>query len=44
MEAGENLMRMGRYDEGIRELRIAEKAAPEFKAQIDITLSGYGIK
>jgi 4-amino-4-deoxy-L-arabinose transferase-like glycosyltransferase len=44
MEVGENLMRLGRHAEGIKELRIAEKAAPELKAQIDMTLSGYEIK
>jgi hypothetical protein len=44
MEAGESLMRLGRHAEGTKELRIAEKSAPELKAQIDMTLSRYRVK
>lgn len=44
LEAGEALMRLGRHAEGITELRIAEKIAPELKAQIATELGGYGIR
>lgn len=44
MEAGEALMRLGRHAEGLTELRIAEKIAPELRAQIATELSGYGIR
>ena len=44
MEAGDNLMRLGLHKEGIAQLRLAEKSAPELKTQIDTSLSGYGIK
>jgi hypothetical protein len=44
MEGGETLMRLGRQAEGITELRIAEKIAPELKAQIATELSSYGIR
>ena len=44
MEAGETLMRLGRQNEGIAELRIAERIAPELQSQIATTLGGYGIR
>jgi len=44
LEGGETLMRLGRQVEGIAELRLAEKMAPELKAQIETTLSGSGTK
>jgi len=44
LEGGETLMRLGRQEEGIAELRLAEKMAPELKAQIETTLSGFGTK
>jgi len=44
MEGGEALMRLGRYTEGITELRIAEMIVPELKAQIARELGGYGIR
>ena len=44
LEGGETLMRLGRQVEGIAELRLAEKMAPELKAQIETTLNGSGTK
>jgi hypothetical protein len=44
MESGETLMSLGRRKEGIAELRIAEKMAPQLKPQIETTLSGFGKK
>jgi hypothetical protein len=44
MEGGEALVRLGRHAEGITELRIAEKIAPELKAQIATESGGYEIK
>jgi hypothetical protein len=44
MEGGEALMRLGRHTEGITELMIAEKIAPELKAQIATELGGYGVR
>jgi hypothetical protein len=44
MESGETLMSLGRRKEGIAELRLAEKMAPQLKAQIETTLSGFGTK
>jgi hypothetical protein len=44
MEAGEALMRLGRHAKGLTELRIAEKIAPELRAQIATELGGYGIR
>ncbi|HTP65782.1 MAG TPA: DUF2723 domain-containing protein [Geobacteraceae bacterium] len=38
-EAGESLLRLGRYDEGVGEMRIAEKITPELKPQIEKELS-----
>jgi hypothetical protein len=40
MEDGETLMRLGLRKEGVAELRLAEKMAPQLKAQIEKTLSG----
>ncbi|MCX6985435.1 MAG: DUF2723 domain-containing protein, partial [Lentisphaerae bacterium] len=44
MEAGEALMRLGRHAEGLTEMRIAEKIAPELRTQIASVLGGYGIR
>jgi hypothetical protein len=44
MEGGETLVRLGRKNEGIAELRLAEKMVPELKVQIETTLSGLGTK
>jgi hypothetical protein len=44
MESGETLMRLGLKKEGLAELRLAAKMAPQLKAQIETTLSGFGIK
>jgi hypothetical protein len=44
MEGGDALMHLGRYAEGVLELRIAEKVAPELRPQIDAELSSYGIR
>jgi len=44
LEGGETLMRLGRQVEGIAELSLAEKMAPELKAQIETTLNGSGTK
>jgi hypothetical protein len=40
MEDGETLIRLGRRKEGVAELMLAEKMAPQLKAQIETTLSG----
>ena len=44
MEAGEALMRLGRHNEGIGALRMAEKIAPELQSQIATVLGGYGAR
>jgi hypothetical protein len=44
MEAGDTLMRFGIHNEGIAQLRIAEKMAPELKTEIDTSLNRYGLK
>lgn len=44
MEAGETLMRLGWHAQGISELRIAEKIAPELRTQIEMELGSYGIR
>lgn len=44
MEGGETLLRLGRHDEGMTELGIAGKIAPELKPQIATELGGYEIK
>jgi LPXTG-motif cell wall-anchored protein len=44
MEAGDTLMSLGRYAQGISELRIAEKIAPELREQVEMKLGSYGIR
>ena len=44
LEAGETFMRFGRFPEGERMLRIAATLSPEFRAQVDQLLKGYGVR
>ena len=42
MESGETLLRLGRAEEGIAELKIAEAISPELHDQIAQILHTYG--
>ncbi|SNB45845.1 DUF2723 domain-containing protein [Geobacter sp. DSM 9736] len=44
MEAGETFLRLGRVQEAVRELRMAERIAPEMQGQVARILSGYGLR
>jgi len=43
MESGETFLRLGRVEEGVRELRIAEKTAPELHDQVAQILHKQGV-
>ena len=44
MEGGETLLRMGRIEEGIAELRQAALISPELAGQVGQVLSAYGVR
>lgn len=44
MEAGETLLRLRQLGQGVAELKIAERIAPEMSMQVSQILSGYGIR
>jgi 4-amino-4-deoxy-L-arabinose transferase-like glycosyltransferase len=44
LEAGEALMRFGRYEEGERQFRQALEIAPEVKPQVDQIRAGFGLR
>ncbi|MSM38199.1 MAG: DUF2723 domain-containing protein [Geobacter sp.] len=44
VEAGEALIRFGRYAEGLRQFQQAESISPEMRSQITQILAGYGLR
>jgi signal transduction histidine kinase len=43
LESGETFLRLGRVKDGVAELRIAEKIAPELHDQVAQTLHKHGM-
>jgi hypothetical protein len=43
MEAGEALMSLGHFGEGLQELKTAARISPELRMQITQILAGYGV-
>jgi hypothetical protein len=44
IEAGEALIRYGRYAEGLSQLQAAIMVSPDMKAQVDQIKAGYGLR